>query len=96
MDFYRLNSEFQDVKAEAINIVSFLKKIISKNLKFLANEYLNLRKHISERTLNILKQTQAYEESNKQKLYMNLIEEASKTIDKVYFGEVCILKKNHD
>ena len=74
MDFYRLNNEFQDVKAEAVNI-------------FLANEYLNLRKHVSERTINILKQVKVFENANQQRLYQGLIDEASKEIDKKLEGK---------
>ena len=65
----------------------FLNEKLMKFLKFLANEYLNLRKHVSERTLNILKQVKVYENANQQKLYQGLVEEASKEIDKVeYFS----------
>jgi len=44
---------------------------------------LNLKKHISERTVNILTQVKTYENANKQKLYMGLINEAGKEIDRV-------------
>lgn len=74
MEFYKLNSEFQDVKSEAINI-------------FLANEYLNMRKHISDRTVNVLKQVKSFEEKNRQKLYTGLIEDAVKEIDKRLAGK---------
>lgn len=52
-------------------------------IKFLANEYLNMRKHISDRTMNVLKQVKSFEEKNRQKLYMGLIDEAVKEIDRV-------------
>ena len=88
MEFYKLNNEFQDVKAEAINIVSAIKENTNNRYffiikKFLANEFLNLKKHISERTVNILNQVKTFENANKQKLYMGLINEASKEIDRV-------------
>ena len=49
----------------------------------MANEFLNLKKHVSDRTINILKQVKVYEDANKAKLYMGLINSASKDIDKV-------------
>jgi len=70
MSFWQLHQEFQSVKSEAVNI-------------FLSNEYLNLQKHIVDRSLNLLKQAQTYEELNKSSYIQNILNEAAAEIDRV-------------
>ena len=51
----------------------------------MANEHLNLQRHITDRTLSILKQVEVYEENNKQRYLQGIIERASAEIDNVKY-----------
>lgn len=73
LEYWQLHKEFQDIKAESIN-------------NFLANEYINLQRHITDRAVNILKQAQAYEEINKNRYVQGMIDEASAEVDKAVNG----------
>jgi len=73
LEFWQLHREFLDIKAESINT-------------FLANEYANLQRHISERALNVLKQAQTFEEMNRTKVLQGIVDEASKEIDRQLQG----------
>jgi len=52
----------------------------------MSNEYVNLQKHINDRALDVLKQTQQYEDINRNKILSNIIDEAVKEIDKQLEG----------
>jgi hypothetical protein len=69
MAFWQLHQEFQDVKAEAVN-------------NFLSNEYLNLQRHIVDRSISLLKQAQVYEELNKSSYIQNILNEATAEVDR--------------
>jgi len=73
LEYWQLHKDFQDIKAESVN-------------NFLANEYINLQKHIAERAVGILKQVQQYEDINKNKFVQNMIDEASAEVDKALTG----------
>lgn len=73
LEYYEVHQNFQEIKAESINM-------------FLANEHLNLQRHITERTLNILKQVEVYEENNKQRYLQGIIQRASSEIDRQLTG----------
>jgi len=50
---------------------------------FLTNEYLNLQKHVVDRSLNLLKQAQVYEDLNKSNYIQNIMNDAAAAVDKV-------------
>jgi len=69
LEFWQLHREYHEIKAESVN-------------NFLAAEYLTLQKHIADRTVNILKQAQIYEDSNKNTYIQNILDEASREVDR--------------
>jgi len=73
LEFWTLHRQFLDIKAEGINT-------------FLANEHQNLQRHITERAVNVLKQAQTFEEMNRTKVLQNIVDEASKEIDRQLQG----------
>eukprot|EP01016_Furgasonia_blochmanni_P020168 TRINITY_DN224_c0_g1_i14.p3 TRINITY_DN224_c0_g1~~TRINITY_DN224_c0_g1_i14.p3 ORF type:complete len:239 (-),score=112.71 TRINITY_DN224_c0_g1_i14:360-1076(-) len=73
LEYWEIHRDFQDIKAESINL-------------FLANEHLNLQRHIADRALSILKQAQTYEELNKSKYIQTILDDATQEIDKQLKG----------
>eukprot|EP00331_Platyophrya_macrostoma_P008522 CAMPEP_0176430664 /NCGR_PEP_ID=MMETSP0127-20121128/14378_1 /TAXON_ID=938130 /ORGANISM="Platyophrya macrostoma, Strain WH" /LENGTH=383 /DNA_ID=CAMNT_0017812577 /DNA_START=37 /DNA_END=1188 /DNA_ORIENTATION=+ len=73
LEYMQIHEDFNDIKAESIN-------------NFLANEYINLQRHIADRAVNILKQAQMFEDINKNRFLQNIITEATAEIDKALEG----------
>jgi len=69
LDYWDIHSSYKEVKANSIN-------------NFLANEYLNLQKHLNDRALNILRQTKTYEDGNTNRLMSEIVSDAISQIDK--------------
>ena len=49
----------------------------------MANEYMNLQKHINERAQNLLTQAKSFEEMNRNKIISGIVEGANAEIDRV-------------
>jgi len=73
LEYMQIHQDFNDIKSESIN-------------NFLANEYINLQRHIADRAVNILKQAQMFEDINKNRYLQNIIVEATAEIDKALEG----------
>jgi hypothetical protein len=73
LEFWEMHREFLNVKAESIN-------------NFMANEYTNLQKHISERATNILTQAKSFEEMNRNKILSGIVEGANAELDRALAG----------
>lgn len=73
LDYWDLHSSYRDVKTNSIN-------------NFLANEYINLQRHLADRTLNILRQSKAYEDGNTNKLMGEIVSGAIAEIDRSMNG----------
>lgn len=74
LEYFTLHQDYDSVRAASIKT-------------FIANEQLNLQRHIVDRTLSILKQAQVYEEINRQNFLKNILEQAANEIDKQLQGE---------
>jgi len=85
LQFWDLHREFLNVKAESVN-------------NFMAQEYTILQKHISDRAVDLLKQAKTLEDLNRNKILTNIIEDASKEIDRQLSGpnRGDILRKSFD
>jgi len=73
LQYWELHSEFLTVKAESVN-------------NFMANEYMNLQKHINERAQNLLTQAKSFEEMNRNKIISGIVEGANAEIDRQLSG----------
>lgn len=69
LDYFYLHKDYDAVRVSSIR-------------NFLMNEQLNLQKNIQERTVNILKQAETYENLNSQAYIRNILELATAEIDK--------------
>jgi len=68
MDFYLLHKGFNEVKAESIN-------------RFLAHEQMNLKKHINDRSLNLLKAAKAAETGNSRTVVNKIVTNTLNSLD---------------
>jgi len=57
----------------------------------MANEYMNLQKHINERAQNLLTQAKSFEEMNRNKIISGIVEGANAEIDRVWFSCIKML-----
>ena len=53
-------------------------------IQFLINEQVNLKTHLSNRALAVLKAAEGFEDINSKKIIEKLVEEARLSLDKVY------------
>ncbi|KAL4504177.1 hypothetical protein ABPG72_021015 [Tetrahymena utriculariae] len=74
LEYWDIHTSYSEIRADSIN-------------NFLANEYLRLQSHITNRALNILKQAQAYETMNQAALLQKLIDDATAAIDNALKGD---------
>lgn len=74
LEYWDIHTSYGEIRADSVN-------------NFLANEYLRLQTHITNRALNILKQAQAYETMNQAALLQKLIDDALLAIDQSLKGE---------
>lgn len=74
LEYWDIHTSYGEIRADSIN-------------NFLANEYLRLQTHITNRALNILKQAQAYETMNQAALLQKLIDDALIAIDQSLKGD---------
>eukprot|EP01017_Pseudomicrothorax_dubius_P004775 TRINITY_DN1104_c0_g1_i2.p1 TRINITY_DN1104_c0_g1~~TRINITY_DN1104_c0_g1_i2.p1 ORF type:complete len:443 (+),score=145.24 TRINITY_DN1104_c0_g1_i2:74-1330(+) len=73
IEYFTIHQNYLNIKTQSLNT-------------FLTNEHLNLQRHIIDRTLNIFKQAQIYEESNQRAYLRDILERAATEIDKQLAG----------
>lgn len=74
LEYWEIHTSYNEIKADSVN-------------NFLANEYLRLQTHITNRALNVLKQAHAFETMNQAQLLQKLIDDALFAIDNALKGE---------
>lgn len=73
LQYWELHSDFLNVKAESVT-------------NFMANEYINLQNHITERAQNILTQAKTFEDINRNRIIGGIVEGANAEIDRELSG----------
>lgn len=68
MEYLDLHRDFQNIKAESIN-------------RFIANEQLNLKKHIQDRATELLNSAKTMEAKNRQEIISNILKKAVNEVE---------------
>jgi hypothetical protein len=71
LEFKTLHNEYKSVRNNSI-------------MQFLINEQINIQAHLNNRAINILKQTEAFEEINQRKIIDKVLNDVSNSLDKAY------------